>query len=175
MKLTKALYFIAFLLAINVLVPGSNNYVEAKPAKANENSLANKIKNNKVAFLATLIGTLALAAAGTTFGVMQLKKKKGSKPNPVSDGKKTPAPAPEKKPVPASDNKSKPSTPEPTTRSSPTPETNLRSSPSSSPSPSPTPAPTTKPSYSSLSLPMPEPSENPTIFSYNPNMYRKVN
>ncbi|SCL90448.1 hypothetical protein PCHDK_000521700, partial [Plasmodium chabaudi adami] len=129
------------------------------------NSLANKIKNNKVAFLATLIGTLALAVAGTTFGVMHLKKKKGSKPNPLSDAKKTPAPTPEKKPVPASDNKSKPSTPEPTTRSSPTPETNPRSSPT----------PTTKPSYSSLSLPMPEPSENPTIFSYNPNMYRKVN
>ncbi|SCL93984.1 early transcribed membrane protein [Plasmodium chabaudi adami] len=81
MKLTKALYFIAFLLAINVLVPGSNNYVEAKPAKGDGNSLVNKIKNNKVAFLATLIGTLALAAAGTTFGVMHLKKKKGSKKN----------------------------------------------------------------------------------------------
>ncbi|SCM00983.1 early transcribed membrane protein [Plasmodium chabaudi adami] len=77
MKLTKALYFIGFLLAINVLVPGSNNYVEAKPA--NGNSLANKIKNNKVAFLATLITTLAVAAAGTTFGVMHLKNKGNSK------------------------------------------------------------------------------------------------
>ncbi|VTZ71362.1 early transcribed membrane protein [Plasmodium chabaudi chabaudi] len=79
MKLTKALYFIAFLLAINVFAPGSNNYVEAKPAKGNGNSLVNKIKNNKVAFISTLIATLALAAAGTTFGVMHLKKKKGSK------------------------------------------------------------------------------------------------
>ncbi|SCM03188.1 early transcribed membrane protein [Plasmodium chabaudi chabaudi] len=97
MKLTKALYFIAFLLAINVLVPGSNNYVEAKPA--NGNSLATKIKNNKVAFLATLIGTLALAAAGTTFGVMHLKNKEKSS----SDAKKTPLKIPMKKPpVPAS-------------------------------------------------------------------------
>ncbi|SCL88807.1 early transcribed membrane protein [Plasmodium chabaudi chabaudi] len=118
MKLTKALYFIAFLLAINVLVPGSNNYVEAKPA--NGNSLANKIKNNKAAFIATLITTLALAAAGTTFGVMHLKKKKGdSKKKPVlSEMNTTPLIIPEKKPVPASNNKSKPSTSLPNSRAS---------------------------------------------------------
>ncbi|SCL90576.1 Malarial early transcribed membrane protein (ETRAMP), putative [Plasmodium chabaudi adami] len=108
MKLAKALYFIAFLLAINVFVPGFNNYVEAKPANANGNSLAQKIKNNKVAFLATLMTTLALAAAGTTFGVMHLKKKgKGSKsPSDKSKPLYTPRPAPNagepaSKPAPA--------------------------------------------------------------------------
>ncbi|SCL85716.1 early transcribed membrane protein [Plasmodium chabaudi chabaudi] len=164
MKLTKALYFIAFLLAINVLVPGSNNYVEAKPAKGNGNSLVNKIKNNKVAFLATVIGTLALAAAGTTFGVMHLKKKGKGKKSPVPNSGK-PAPVADNKPAPKVDNKSKPSTPEPTTRSSPAPEPTRAS-------PTPEPA---KSRSSSPRLLLPEPSENPTIFSYNPNMYKKVN
>ncbi|CAD2105731.1 hypothetical protein YYG_01141 [Plasmodium vinckei petteri] len=109
MKLTKALYFIAFLLAINVFVPGSNNYVEAKPANSKGgNSLANKIKNNKAAVISTILG-LALAAAGTTFGVMHLKKKGGSKKKPiVSDMKTTPLVVPAKNPVPALDNKNKP-------------------------------------------------------------------
>ncbi|VEV56205.1 early transcribed membrane protein [Plasmodium vinckei vinckei] len=79
MKLTKALYFIAFLLAINVFVPGSNNYVEAKPNPKGGNSLANKIKNNKAALISTILATLAIAAAGTTFGVMHLKNKGNSK------------------------------------------------------------------------------------------------
>ncbi|SCL89537.1 early transcribed membrane protein [Plasmodium chabaudi chabaudi] len=105
MKLTKALYFIAFLLAINVFVPGFNNYVEAKPA--NGNSLAKKIKNNKAAFLATLITTLALAAAGTTFGVMHLKKKgKGKKlpsdkSKPLFVPRAPPNAEPASKPAPA--------------------------------------------------------------------------
>ncbi|CAD2109127.1 hypothetical protein YYG_01625 [Plasmodium vinckei petteri] len=109
MKLTKALYFIAFLLAINVFVPGSNNYVEAKPANSKGgNSLANKIKNNKAAVISTILA-LALAAAGTTFGVMHLKKKGNSKRSPLSsDMKKTPLVIPAKNPVPASDNKNKP-------------------------------------------------------------------
>ncbi|CAD2107668.1 hypothetical protein YYG_00703 [Plasmodium vinckei petteri] len=119
MKLTKALYFIAFLLAINVLVPGSNNYVEAKSANSKGgNSLANKIKNNKAAVISTVLATLALAAAGT-FGVMHLKKKGNSKRGPIlSDMKTTPLIIPVKKPVPASDNKNKISTPETTPRSS---------------------------------------------------------
>ncbi|CAD2096408.1 early transcribed membrane protein [Plasmodium vinckei brucechwatti] len=112
MKLTKALYFIAFLLAINVLVPESNNYVEAKPANSKGgNSLANKIKNNKAAVISTILATLALAAAGTTFGVMHLKKKGDSKKKPIlSDMKTTPLVVPAKNPVPASDNKNKPTT-----------------------------------------------------------------
>ncbi|CAD2087419.1 early transcribed membrane protein [Plasmodium vinckei brucechwatti] len=93
MKVTKALYFIAFLLAINVLVPGSNNYVEAKPARSKGgNSLANKIKNNKAAVISTILTTLALAAAGT-FGVMHLNKKRSPKKKPVVDSKAAAAPA----------------------------------------------------------------------------------
>ncbi|KEG00221.1 hypothetical protein YYE_04929 [Plasmodium vinckei vinckei] len=87
MKLTKALYFIAFLLAINFLVPGSNNYVEAKPKGKGGNSLANKIKNNKAAVISTILTTLALAAAGT-FGVMHLQKKGNGKKS--SDNKEKP-------------------------------------------------------------------------------------
>ncbi|CAD2100956.1 early transcribed membrane protein [Plasmodium vinckei] len=88
MKLTKALYFIAFLLAINVLVPGSNNYVEAKPSKSKGgNSLANKIKNNKAAVISTILTTLALAAAGT-YGVMHFQKKGNGKKS--SDNKTKP-------------------------------------------------------------------------------------
>ncbi|CAD2093986.1 early transcribed membrane protein [Plasmodium vinckei brucechwatti] len=119
MKLTKALYFIAFLLAINVLVPGSNNYVEAKPSNSKGgNSLANKIKNNKAAFISTVLATLALAAAGTTFGVMHLKKGDSKKKPTLSNMKTTPLIIPAKNPVPASDNKNKTSTPETTPRSS---------------------------------------------------------
>ncbi|CAD2092948.1 early transcribed membrane protein [Plasmodium vinckei brucechwatti] len=119
MKLTKALYFIAFLLAINVLVPGSNNYVEAKPANSKGgNSLANKIKNNKAAVISTILATLALAAAGTTFGVMHLKKGNSKKKPVVSDIKTTPLVVPAKNTVPASDNKNKTSTPETVPRSS---------------------------------------------------------
>ncbi|EUD70500.1 hypothetical protein YYG_04058 [Plasmodium vinckei petteri] len=83
MKLAKALYFIAFLLAIKVLIPGSNNYVEGNPENINtitkdsNNSFTRKNKNNKVAIISTILATLALAAAGTTFGVMHLKKKEG--------------------------------------------------------------------------------------------------
>ncbi|CAD2102073.1 early transcribed membrane protein [Plasmodium vinckei] len=110
MKLAKALYFIAFLLAIKVLIPGSNNYVEANPeiinttTKDSNNSFTRKNKNNKVAVISTILATLALAAAGTTFGVMHLKKKEGdSKKKPVlSDMKTTPLVAP------ASNNKNKP-------------------------------------------------------------------
>ncbi|CAD2087394.1 early transcribed membrane protein [Plasmodium vinckei lentum] len=93
MKVAKALYFIAFLLAINVLVPGSNNYVEAKPANSKGgNSLANKIKNNKAAVISTILTTLALAAAGT-YGVMHFNKKGISKKKPASDPRAAPAPA----------------------------------------------------------------------------------
>ncbi|CAD2103386.1 early transcribed membrane protein [Plasmodium vinckei] len=99
MKLTKALYFIAFLLAINVFVPGSNNYVEAKPAKSKGgNSLANKIKNNKAAVISTILATLALAAAGT-FGVMHVKKNGFPKKKPT---------LPNSKPAPAADNRTAP-------------------------------------------------------------------
>ncbi|SCM03644.1 early transcribed membrane protein [Plasmodium chabaudi adami] len=107
MKLTKALYFIAFLLAINVFVPGFNNYVEAKPANPNGNSLAKKIKNNKAAFIATLMTTLALAAAGTTFGVMHLKKKGKGKKSPVANNGKA-APVADNKPAPKVDTPAKP-------------------------------------------------------------------
>ncbi|VEV56676.1 early transcribed membrane protein [Plasmodium vinckei vinckei] len=111
MKLTKALYFIAFLLAINVFVPGSNNYVEAKPNPKGGNSLANKIKNNKAALISTILATLALAAAGTTFGVMHLKNKGNSKPKPkVSETKSTPLAGPAKS-VAAGPDKNRPSSP----------------------------------------------------------------
>ncbi|SCM20580.1 early transcribed membrane protein [Plasmodium chabaudi adami] len=121
MKLTKALYFIAFLLAINVFVPGFNNYVEAKPANANGNSLTQKIKNNKVAFLATLMTTLALAVAGTTFGVMHIKKKGKGKKSPVPNNGK-PAPVADNKPAPKAETPAKPtSTTPPPTRSYPPP------------------------------------------------------
>ncbi|CAD2100684.1 early transcribed membrane protein [Plasmodium vinckei] len=94
MKVTKALYFIAFLLAINVLVPGSNNYIEAKPANSKGgNSLANKIKNNKAAVISTILTTLALAAAGT-YGVMHFNKKGISKKKPASDPRAASTPAP---------------------------------------------------------------------------------
>ncbi|KEG01157.1 early transcribed membrane protein [Plasmodium vinckei vinckei] len=94
MKLAKAFYFFAFLLAINVLVPGSNNYVEAKPkskkvAKGG-NGFIRKIQNNKVAFLSTLAATIALAI-GTTFGVMHLQKKNDGKPTNTKAVKNTPA------------------------------------------------------------------------------------
>ncbi|CAD2086736.1 early transcribed membrane protein [Plasmodium vinckei brucechwatti] len=126
MKLAKALYFFAFLLAINVLVPGSNNYVEAKSKKVTKggNGFIRKIKNNKAAFLSTLAATIALAI-GTTFGVMHLQKKKGNKkPSgsapvksaPVkSTPPKTPSVAPENKSAPETE--TKPSTPEINTRS----------------------------------------------------------
>ncbi|SCL94691.1 Malarial early transcribed membrane protein (ETRAMP), putative [Plasmodium chabaudi adami] len=101
MKLTKALYFIAFLLAINVLAPGSNNYVEAKPENSNgDNSLAKKIKNNKVAFISTVLATLALAAAGTTFGVMHLNKKGKSKKKPAGGNNPKVVPGPDNKDAP---------------------------------------------------------------------------
>ncbi|KEG01381.1 early transcribed membrane protein [Plasmodium vinckei vinckei] len=80
MKLTKAIYFIAFLLAINVIVPGSNNYVQAKADDSNngvkkdgKQSLGEMIKNNKAAFISTLLATLALAA-GTTYGAIHYHK-----------------------------------------------------------------------------------------------------
>ncbi|SCL99859.1 early transcribed membrane protein, partial [Plasmodium chabaudi chabaudi] len=92
---------------INVFVPGSNNYVEAKPANANGKSLANKIKNNKAAFIATLITTLALAAAGTTFGVMHLKKKGKGKKSPAVNNAKT-APVADNKPAPKVETPAKP-------------------------------------------------------------------
>ncbi|CAD2088709.1 early transcribed membrane protein [Plasmodium vinckei brucechwatti] len=102
MKLTKALYFIAFLLAINVFVPGYNNYVEAKPSKSKGgNSLANKIKNNKAAVISTILTTLALAAAGT-YGVMHFQKKGNGKKSP-SDNKTKPLITPRTNPnTPAS-------------------------------------------------------------------------
>ncbi|CDU18230.1 hypothetical protein YYC_04759 [Plasmodium yoelii 17X] len=79
MKLAKALYFVAFLLAIKVLTPGSNNYVEANPpnsdkvANGGDRTLIKKIKDNKVAFISTIAATVALAIA-TTLGVMHYKK-----------------------------------------------------------------------------------------------------
>ncbi|CAD2087401.1 early transcribed membrane protein [Plasmodium vinckei brucechwatti] len=80
MKLTKAIYFIAFLLAINVLVPGSNNYVQAKSdnsnngvSKGGKKSLGQLIKDNKAAFISTLLATLAVAA-GTTYGAIHYHK-----------------------------------------------------------------------------------------------------
>ncbi|CAD2100654.1 early transcribed membrane protein [Plasmodium vinckei] len=80
MKLTKAIYFIAFLLAINVLVPGSNNYVQAKSdnssngvSKGVKKSLSQFIKNNKAAFISSLLATLAVAA-GTTYGAIHYHK-----------------------------------------------------------------------------------------------------
>ncbi|CAD2087376.1 early transcribed membrane protein [Plasmodium vinckei lentum] len=80
MKLTKAIYFIAFLLAINVLVPGSNNYVQAKSdnssngvSKGGKKSLGQLIKNNKAAFISSLLATLAIAA-GTTYGAIHYHK-----------------------------------------------------------------------------------------------------
>ncbi|CXI06560.1 early transcribed membrane protein [Plasmodium berghei] len=91
MKLAKALYFAAFLLAINVLTPGSNNYVEAKPAnskkvtKGGDNAFIRKIKNNKVAFISTLAATIALAV-GTTLGVMHFQKEESDN-NPSSANK----------------------------------------------------------------------------------------
>ncbi|CDU17392.1 hypothetical protein YYC_02783 [Plasmodium yoelii 17X] len=89
MKLAKALYFVAFLLAIKVLTPGSINYVEAKPAnskkvakgKGGDNGFIRKIKDNKAAFISTLAATVALAIA-TTFGVMHYQ----NKGNDVNDG-----------------------------------------------------------------------------------------
>ncbi|VEV54910.1 early transcribed membrane protein [Plasmodium vinckei vinckei] len=106
MKLTKALYFIAFLLSVNLLAPGSNNYVEANPTNADEIPLPKKIKNNKVAIISTILATVALAVAGTTFGVMHLKNKGDSKKKPIlSDMKRAPLFIPEKKTVPAPDNK----------------------------------------------------------------------
>ncbi|VEV57590.1 early transcribed membrane protein [Plasmodium vinckei vinckei] len=110
MKLTKALYFIAFLLAINVFVPGSNNYVEAKPNPKGGNSLANKIKNNKAALISTILTTLALAAAGT-FGVMHLKNKGIFKSkSKASEVKTTPLAGPAKSVV-AGSNKNRPPSP----------------------------------------------------------------
>ncbi|CAD2100588.1 hypothetical protein YYG_03572 [Plasmodium vinckei petteri] len=80
MKLTKAIYFIAFLLAINVLVPGSNNYVQAKSDNSSngvnkgvKKSLSQLIKNNKAAFISSLLATLAIAA-GTTYGAIHYHK-----------------------------------------------------------------------------------------------------
>ncbi|CAD2091071.1 early transcribed membrane protein [Plasmodium vinckei brucechwatti] len=109
MKLTKALYFIAFLLAINVFVPGSNNCVEAKPARSNGgNSLANKIKNNKAAAISTILATLALAAAGT-FGVMHIKKNGFPKKKPAPQNAKS-APAADNKTAPRVDTNAKPAT-----------------------------------------------------------------
>nr|CAD12773.1 small exported protein 2 [Plasmodium berghei] len=87
MKLAKALYFVAFLLAIKVLTPGSNNYVEAKPAnskkvtKSGDNAFIKKIKNNKAAFISTLAATVALAIA-TTFGVMHYQNNGGFEKSP---------------------------------------------------------------------------------------------
>ncbi|CAD2112196.1 early transcribed membrane protein [Plasmodium vinckei] len=116
MKLAKALYFFAFLLAINVLVPGSNNYVEAKSKKVAKggNGFIRKIKNNKAAFLSTLAATIALAI-GTTFGVMHLQKKKGNKkPSGKAPVKSTPVKStpvkstPPKTPSVAPENKSAP-------------------------------------------------------------------
>ncbi|VEV56214.1 early transcribed membrane protein [Plasmodium vinckei vinckei] len=98
MKLTKAFYFIAFLLAINVLVPGSNNYVEAKPKGKGGNSLANKIKNNKAAVISTILTTLALAAAGT-YGALHYHKKGAPKKKPAVQNTKA-APAPDNKAAP---------------------------------------------------------------------------
>ncbi|SCL99812.1 early transcribed membrane protein [Plasmodium chabaudi chabaudi] len=105
MKLAKAFYFVAFLLAVKVLTPGSNNYVEAKPAKSKKvakggNGFIRKIKDNKIAFLSTLAATIGLAI-GTTFGVMHLQKKKGGNKKPLGGAGKKPTPAPEvKNPAP---------------------------------------------------------------------------
>ncbi|ETB58722.1 hypothetical protein YYC_03546 [Plasmodium yoelii 17X] len=85
MKLAKALYFVAFLLAIKVLTPGANNYVEAKPAntkkvvkgkakgKAKDNGVT---KSNKAAIISSIAASVALAIA-TTFGVMYYQKNGG--------------------------------------------------------------------------------------------------
>ncbi|SCL99839.1 early transcribed membrane protein [Plasmodium chabaudi chabaudi] len=75
MKLAKALYFFAFLLAINIFAPGSNYYVQAKSDSSGKggNSLAQKIKRNKAAFISTLLTTIALAA-GTAYGAIHYHK-----------------------------------------------------------------------------------------------------
>ncbi|CXI13612.1 small exported protein [Plasmodium berghei] len=113
MKLAKALYFVAFLLAIKVLTPGSNNYVEAKPAnskkvtKSGDNAFIKKIKNNKAAFISTLAATVALAIA-TTFGVMHYQNNGNDKKKPSGLDGKTPLIIPRKKTPSASDNDSVP-------------------------------------------------------------------
>ncbi|SCM03597.1 early transcribed membrane protein [Plasmodium chabaudi adami] len=76
MKLAKALYFFAFLLAINIFAPGSNYYVQAKSDNSvgkGDNSLAQKIKRNKAAFISTLLTTIAVAA-GTAYGAFHYHK-----------------------------------------------------------------------------------------------------
>ncbi|CDU19167.1 hypothetical protein YYC_02082 [Plasmodium yoelii 17X] len=124
MKLTKTLYFAAFLLAINVLTLGSNNYVEAnleiinriKKKNAN-NSFIRKIKNNKAAVISTLFATLALAF-GTTFGVMHYQKN-GITKKPSSNSETKPLTVPRENPNTISDNKGTSSTIKSDTKPSP--------------------------------------------------------
>ncbi|ETB58034.1 hypothetical protein YYC_04127 [Plasmodium yoelii 17X] len=124
MKLTKALYFAAFLLAINVLTPGSNNYVEANPEIINRikkknanNSFIRKIKNNNAAVISSLFATLTLVF-GTTFAVMHYQKN-GVTKKPSSDSKTKPLTVPRKNPNTISDNKSTLSTTKSDTKPSP--------------------------------------------------------
>ncbi|ETB60831.1 hypothetical protein YYC_02180 [Plasmodium yoelii 17X] len=130
MKLAKALYFVAFLLAIKVLTPGYNNCVEAKPAnskkvtKSGNNAFIKKIKNNKVAFISTLAGTIALVI-GTTLGVMHFQKKESD--DNSSPDSKTPLIVARKNTNLVSDNKNILSTTE-TNKKSSTIETNKNTS-----------------------------------------------
>ncbi|CDU84849.1 early transcribed membrane protein [Plasmodium yoelii] len=124
MKLAKVLYFVAFLLAINVLTPESNNYVEANSEiinkikkKIDNNSFIRKIKNNKDAVIFTLFATLALAFR-TTFAVIHYQKN-GITKKPSSDSETKPLTVPRENQNTISDNKSTSSTIKNETKSPP--------------------------------------------------------
>ncbi|CDU16848.1 early transcribed membrane protein [Plasmodium yoelii] len=170
MKLAKALYFVAFLLAIKVLTPGSNNYVEAKPAntkkvtKSADNAFIKKIKNKKVALISTIAATLALAIA-TTFGVMHFQKKQDDKKEILESDGKTPLITPRSNS--GSDNKNTPPAPETNTKSAP--ETNTKSAPETNTKP--TLEINTKPVPEINTKPVPEINTKPTLSSGNSRAY----
>ncbi|SBS95814.1 early transcribed membrane protein [Plasmodium ovale curtisi] len=94
MKITKIFYFVAFLLAIKVFVPGMNDSLvdakavgpDAKTLKKVDDDIARKQKHQTIMIISSIATGIALLLGGALggYGYYRHKKVKGSENNQTS-------------------------------------------------------------------------------------------